>query len=499
MTFMKKPICFAVCTLLSALCSFALAGDWTTVGGNSQRNGLSDENGPANRIVRWEARTASSTVAFQVYTWGDKLVTMRYDFGSGQGILVCHRLLSGDSLWTFQPWPGAKMLPIGFRDDRVYARNFRETQNDTLYCLDANDGSVLWQSRWTVGLGIIWSGAFTDDGDIVVPGGSYPVMCINHLTGDTVWTNRRRIPNTGAECLCVFGDRVFGWQGAGINTPKHLIALDANTGATLDTSEALPGDGDQEIPFSVGLDGTIFCQRDGGLFYAYRHTDSGFVRLWSRDDLLTATYSNYGTGPDSTLYVPSRTRIYRLNPTTGSLLDSSAVLASANINARISIDRNGDVYACVTTGQGEGHLYALTPTLEELWHEDIPYFYYSGPAIGQGGTTVISGPGTLLRAYQGLVAVADRPTPVGRRPLLSARPNPFRDRTVIAFPGPASPASHSVVLIHDAAGRTVRVLRTTSPLNWNGTDDEGRRLPPGIYFVSLGSERLSLRLLGPGR
>jgi hypothetical protein len=68
-------------------------------------------------------------------------------------------------------------------------------------------------------------------------------------------------------------------------------------------------------------------------------------------------------------------------------------------------------------------------------------------------------------------------------------PSPFRALTSIRF---TLGRSETITLfVHDAAGRRVATL-LDGPLaagpheiQWNGGGDDGRRLPPGIYFVSL--------------
>jgi outer membrane protein assembly factor BamB len=470
----------------------ARAGYWSTVGGNSAHNGLSDEFGPIARQVLWEAQTLPSTIAMQVYTSGDKLATMRYDFGTMTGTLVCHSVYTGETLWTRLYRPDGKFLPFGFLNNRIYVRNFRESGHDTIFCVDADNGDILWQSRWTGPLGIIWCGCFADNGDLITPCAERGIARLNYQTGDTVWTNNRPIPNTGAEGIALLDTIVYAWEGLGINRPKYLIAIDANTGVTLHRSAELPGDGDQEIPFVVGPGHAVYCQRDGGLFYAFKLADSGFSQVWTRSDLSTATYSNYGVGPDQTLYVPSGRRIYRLNPADGVTIDSSPVLASTAINARISIDHGGSIYACVTTGTGEGHFWALTPDLQELWHDDVSYAYYSGPALTSPNLMIVSGPGTLLRAYQGPMGLESGKPARATDLNLSVGPNPFRATTSIRWithaPGPTQ------VSIFDALGRRVRALVISrSPLAtrhcvvWDGRDDRGNVTRPGAYFCRVNS------------
>jgi hypothetical protein len=73
--------------------------------------------------------------------------------------------------------------------------------------------------------------------------------------------------------------------------------------------------------------------------------------------------------------------------------------------------------------------------------------------------------------------------------MISAAPNPFRDQTNISFS-----IGHSVksiaIKIYDASGRLVKSFSPPSALSplpsalsWDGTDQTGRRVPSGVYFI----------------
>jgi hypothetical protein len=492
---------FTIAFLLSTICSLSPAGNWSTVGGNNEHNGLTlTASGPRWHEVRWETQALPATIAMQVLTWDTFAVTMRYNFSPMQGPLVCHSVITGDTAWTRLYRPGGKFIPFAMGDGRVYVRNFKESGNDTIFCVEATTGDILWQSDWTGPLGLIWCGCLAEDGDLITPCAENGIARLDKLTGDTVWTNSRPIPNTGAEWIAMSDSTVYAWEGLGINRPKYLIAIDARNGHTLFKTPELPGDGDQEIPFVVGPGQVVYCQRDGGLFYAMQNIDTAFAQLWTRSDLSTGTYSNYGVGPDSTLYVPSGTRIYRLNPTTGATIDSSPALASAAINARISIDDLGYLYATVTTGTGQGNLWCLSPDLDSLWVESYGYGYYSGPAIaslsGYDATTIMAGAGTLLKAYWWPMAVAESHPVAPRKPVLFAVPNPFRTRTAIGLQLTAD--SPTEARVYDAGGRLVcsfsSLLSAPFSLSWDGTDYAGNRLPAGIYVFRWNGKSLPLIL-----
>jgi hypothetical protein len=80
--------------------------------------------------------------------------------------------------------------------------------------------------------------------------------------------------------------------------------------------------------------------------------------------------------------------------------------------------------------------------------------------------------------------------PAGAPPAIFSYPNPFNLRTTITctLPGEDGTASH--VTIIDPAGRMVRnlggaITASTPRVEWNGTDDRGRPVAPGLYFCRV--------------
>lgn len=80
-------------------------------------------------------------------------------------------------------------------------------------------------------------------------------------------------------------------------------------------------------------------------------------------------------------------------------------------------------------------------------------------------------------------------SPPRRGTQLLASPNPFNPTTVIHVETPQ--AGMQTVLVHDVRGRLVRSLdRGVYPagprtITWDGSDDNGSRLPSGSYLVTL--------------
>lgn len=89
------------------------------------------------------------------------------------------------------------------------------------------------------------------------------------------------------------------------------------------------------------------------------------------------------------------------------------------------------------------------------------------------------------------VTGAPEPGAVAAR-LSSSQPNPFVSATTIAFS--LERAGRGDLSVFDASGRLVRRLASgwleagPHALRWDGRDESGRRVAPGVYFYRLGSD-----------
>jgi flagellar hook assembly protein FlgD len=83
------------------------------------------------------------------------------------------------------------------------------------------------------------------------------------------------------------------------------------------------------------------------------------------------------------------------------------------------------------------------------------------------------------------VGVGDRPT--AGAPRLRAEPNPSRGRVAFVANGVLTVEAHIEVL--DLQGRLLRDLGSTAssaePLAWDGKDERGSRVPPGVYLARV--------------
>jgi len=478
---------FAVTVLFVA--TLALA-DWPTLGGSSLRHGQCGQIGPSGADPLWEGATETAWFGDQCYIEDGRVATMRFQ-GIAVAPIVCHDLETGAELWQLDfPGTNSRSVPRGFRDGLVYATNFQETGADTLYALDAADGSIEWKSEVFCERGIVWSVSFTEDGDLIVPTVGNDLARVSRLDGSRVWVAPRNIPNTGAEGTCVFDGKVYGWEGF-LNSPKTVSAWDAETGAYLYSSEALPGDGDQEVPLVLGPDGTVFAKRDGGALHALRDTGSGFTTLWT-SPLGHVTYSGHlGVGQDGSVYLADGSTVVRLSGGEGLEIGRSAPLVSGStLNPRFVIGQDGTLYVG-NGGSADGRVYALTPELSELWSVAVPGLTRGGPAMGRFGTLVVAGSDFTLKAFR-----SDASSSPGGAPAadlaLRAWPNPFNPKTSVRVDFPTD--GHADLSVYAADGRRLAVLFSGTvragarEFVWDGRDDSGRALPSGVYSLKLAME-----------
>jgi len=465
---MRTPL-FTILALSSAL-----RAAWPCAGGNPLHNGMGDVAGPDAPEVLWQGTTFNTLFGCQIYIWNGYLATMRFQTVNVSPAVV-YDLETGQELWNLDlTGPNSRTMPVGFRDGVLYIVNYQENgSGDTVCAYDPATGVRLWKADALVRFSIAHMASFAGGGDLILPSNTH-VHRIDRVSGATVWSTPRNIPNTGAEYLCVTEDRVYGFEGF-INTDKKLVAYDLATGLKLYETGALPGHGDQEVPLMADGQGRVFVIRDGtGEIRAYSDTGTGFSLIWTAPTATAAdgvgSTANFGAGPDGTLYFvgASGSTLVRLDPGTGAILNESPVLAE-NIDPRITIAADGTLFVTDGIAAG-GRLHALSADLDVLWQEPFPYNYYSGPALGYPGYLAMTGNGTNLVVY--------RTQGSGTAP-------GSHSGTIAVYPNPASTAVHvqgtvegTNLMVLDTAGRTVLTATGSRDLT---LDISG--LPAGVYTV----------------
>jgi hypothetical protein len=135
---------------------------------------------------------------------------------------------------------------------------------------------------------------------------------------------------------------------------------------------------------------------------------------------------------------------------------------------------------------GPAHAY---DTAFDIEVDSLGYVYVTGPSVSTEDDYLT----IKYRQTTGIKEITKQMPRLIRE--IGASPNPFRNATCIKFQ--LSNAKCRLKLaIFDVSGRLVRrfdymTLRQSDYIIWDGADDAGKQLPPGVYFIELKSGNLS--------
>jgi PKD repeat protein len=396
-----KTLFFIACLIVSTT---GMSQNWMSVNGNNQRNGLSKITGPTSvGSSYWSISNSGPTdLGANIYSYHNRFVNSRISFSPVyQAVIECRNVHTGALLWQ-SPFISSTSILFadGFDEFAVYAHDY---DTDSLYALNPADGGILWTCPVTSMSFAPMDGLFFScEGDLIINGPDPVIstMRVNHLTGDTLWTNNNIISVTPS-CVMAVNDTIVYRIDGSIVTPKRLYAIDISTGATKYYSAAIPGDGDQENPLTIGPDGTIYFWRDGGFVYAFRDNGSGFTQLWTYAPVSVAPgFTNISIGADGNVLLLDNGTIHRLDHSTGIVMDSSQATFP---QARITVGADSTVYVNDQTNM----YYALSHDLQTIkWSLQVNGNYYAGPALSEEGVFIACGAGTTITAYRDSVSIA---------------------------------------------------------------------------------------------
>ena len=479
---MKNQLLLVIISLFSII-TVAQVSDWNNGGGNPSRNGFSFVNGPSKDSILWK-ETPSGLFGMPVFIEGNKLVTMRFHSMTNAPI-VCYNLITGELLWEKEITNMAgRSLPVGFRDNQVYAVRYTESMHDTLYAFSADDGSKIWTSDITVNPYITASATFADNGDLFIE--SYFKMCrINYQTGQMIWDTDIIPFVMGCAELSVYNNS--GYLMEQIGGVAYVAAIDLENGQKKYShviNDTHPGGGIPQCPLMVGPDGTIFVQKQGDNITALSDNGSQLNLLWETEIFGNAPFSQMCVGSDGSVYAPSAGRIIRLNPVTGQILDSSEVICANPelFQLRASATQNDIIFAT----NGENGVYAFSLDLNEIWSDNVSHVNTSGAAIGSDGLVAVSG-ANIIKVY----------TPENYTILTEIE----NDKPAIIYPNPVidlltirikENLKGSAFFIFDHAGR--KVLNGNLMNEINALDLTF--LAPGFYMLNFGFKKeLNFKLI----
>ena len=146
-------------------------------------------------------------------------------------------------------------------------------------------------------------------------------------------------------------------------------------------------------------------------------------------------------------------------------------------------------YVCADAGNGQIFVVSYDGTNwtgETIYNESPTKQFVSFGVDEEDELYVVSLFGQIYRFQDTGTAVGGRPPAA---PVLAVEPNPFQTSTTLRFE--SSIAGVAQIDIYDVRGRRVQTLTTDArdlrvgAVTWNGTDDGGRDLASGVYFVRL--------------
>lgn len=472
---------YVICSLPLSLHS----QNWNiATGGNVLHNGLSKEFGPPTPTLLWSGGLTSQ-IAFAPVTDSIYLATVRMHNISDPlhgNKIVMYDIRNGDTLWT-------KDLPVNFPltdwSNRVsaidngvlYASRSGNSNEAYIYALDAQTGTILWQSDSLIGESINEGANFTANGDLLI-GNLFSITRISKVDGSTVWQTNRLGYQNGAE-LAVYGTKVYSIID--IANAVCVAAYDMATGQLLYMSAALAGGLVQQLGFFIGNDGTIYVPRSQNnpttdSLFSLTDNGSAFIRNWAVP-IDYIPFSSHATGPDGSVYGYNRNgRVMRINPLNGSVIDTSKIVLYGDaFQPRMSIDSAGRVFV-TNGGFNDGMFYSFNADLTLRWEEVVPNVNVGGPAIGLDGTLIVCGIGTDLRAYRG-----EFWTSVNEN-IETGNPHP------VIFPNPAISTLNITGLMEET---NVNVFDMSGKLLLTGSLDKGlnklniTNLTNGVYILQM--------------
>lgn len=489
---MHHRLILIVIKVLSILCVIASQAlnaqpfNWANGGGHPGRFGWINRQGPTSDSLLW-TRARPGLFGMPAYTEGNRVVSMRF-LSLTNAPVECYELRTGLLLWSVDVTGGTgRSLPVGLRNGRVFVVRYTESQNDSLFALDVQNGNRLWAASVRVNPYIGSSATFDSAGQMYIEGNGV-IYRINPINGASNWQiNTIPFASGGGE-MSIHPPNHTGYTHEQIGGVSYLWATDLSTGIKKYNhiiNDTYPGGPLPQAPLMVGPSGIIYVHKQGDNISAFSDDGTRLQLLWEAPITGSAPFSHPCLGPSGDVYVPSGGRVLRLSPTSGTPIDSSPIIASNPdlFQMRASTDAEGTVYVT----NGENAVYSFTPNLQFRWMHYVPNVNTCAPVFGTDGIVVVSG-GGVIKAFA--------------PPQLSSSVFAYESSNWRVFPNPSSEPPMLWVddirdgaeyTLFDVGGRIIAsgpVFKGLNSLSWGAA-------PSGLYHLVFwdGRKRHTTKLL----
>ncbi|MFT4543483.1 MAG: hypothetical protein ACI835_005955 [Planctomycetota bacterium] len=373
--------------------------------------------GPPSAAAGWDVSDYNE-FTLQPITDQDRVYVSRStDFQSPTGSEIkAYGLQDGGELWSIAlPLPAGSASninrPVAVRDGRLYAtRAGYPFGAQSLFALDPDTGSILWESEDLVEFSHTNSPVFAPNGDLLVcgnyaPGGGRHTLRIDATDGSTVWRSAQPV-QIGSACGVVTGGALyriwFSASGSGVGR------YDITDGSLEYSSPMLSAGATPDQDLMAGADGTIYwpltnsSQPSSNMLVALEDTGIALVQGWSVP-LPAITASSFAEQADGSIISYSTTNeLLRLDPQSGAELDRSSTLGMTVTSARLSTDAAGSVFL-TASGQGAGphRLFAFDDGLNVLWTRNLSGVGpVGGATLAPDGRLLVSTWGYTLKTWE---------------------------------------------------------------------------------------------------
>jgi outer membrane protein assembly factor BamB len=455
---------------------------WHNGGGNPERNGYMNVAGPTTDSVLWEV-SASGAFGSPLFIEGNYVVTMRF-VSSTYAPVECYSLANGSLLWSVDVTNlTGRSHTVGLRDGRVFVVGYTDTFQDSLYALDVTNGSKLWTFNKTVAPYLSETAVFDAAGNLYIYG-NFKTYKINPANGQMIWQTPTVPMASGSGEMAVNPTNNTGYtleQSGGIS---FLWAIDLATGAkkySHKVADLQPGGNVPQSGLMVGFSGVVYVQLTEDNVAAFFDNGDKFTPQFQRPITGNSAFSLMCNGADGTIYAPSNGKIIRINPLTGSVLNTSPTISQGGFfSPRLSASNNNMIYAT----NGENFVYAFDLNLNLLWSDFLPNNNTSGFCLAPNGVGIVSGT-NKIRAYTPVNTVSTNEPEAWA---LALYPNPTTDFAVLSG---NDALDGKTCTLTDLAGRIIKTDRLqagANPLDLTA-------LPPGLYLMKISGMNSALKLV----